>query len=59
MSARAFVPWFVMLMVYCLTIVWLVTFFMVHCGTAHGTLFGDRVSPPPDAPAPILMGRSG
>ena len=42
----------------CLTVVMLVTFFMVNCGTATGTLFGDGVSSPPDTPAPISMGRS-
>lgn len=51
MSTRGFVPWMAMLSFYCLTIAMLVTFFMVRCGSAHGTLFGDRISPSPDSVA--------
>ena len=55
MNSRGFVPWMAMLTFYCLTVVMLVTFFTVHCGSATGTLFG--VSSPTETPAPILTGR--
>ena len=51
MSTRGFVPWMAMLSFYFLTIVMLVTFFMVHCGTANGTWLGQRMSPSPDSMA--------
>ena len=57
MNSRGFVPWMAMLTFYCLTVVMLVTFFTVHCGSATGTLFGESASP--DASAPISLGRSG
>ena len=51
MSTRGFVPWMMMLTIYCLTVVSLVTFFTVNCGTANGTLFGDRISAAPESVA--------
>ena len=59
MNFRIYVSGLVLLLVYQLAIAAVVTYFMVHCETAAGTVFGDGMSPAPDAPAPISIGRSG
>ena len=59
MNTRIDVSGLVLLLVYHLAIAAVVTYFMVHCGTATGAVPGDRMSPPHDAPAPISTGRSG
>ena len=59
MNTRIDVSGLVLLLVYHLAIAAVVTYFMVHCGTASGAVFGDRMSPPYDVPASIPMGRSG
>ena len=57
MSARGFVPWMAMLSFYCLTVVMLVTFFMVRCELAAGAVPGHGTSLPPGAHAPVPIGR--
>ena len=59
MNTRIHVSGLVLLLVYHLAITAVVTYFMVHCETATGSVFGERMSPPPAAPAPISLGRSG
>ena len=59
MNTRIDVSGLVLLLVYHLAIAAVVTYFMVHCETATGAVFGDRMLSPPDAPAPISLGRSG
>ena len=44
MSSRGFVPWMAMLTFYCLTVVMLVTFFMVNCELAAGAVPGHETS---------------
>ena len=51
MSARGFVAWMAMLTFYFLTIVSLVTFFMVHCWTANGSWYGNRSAAVPESVA--------
>ena len=58
MNTRIHVSGLVLLLVYHLAIAAVVTFFIVHCETATGRVFGERMSPPPAAPAPISLGRS-
>lgn len=57
MSARGFVPWMAMLMFYCLTVVMLVTFFMVRCELAAGAVPGHGTSLASGAHAPVPIGR--
>ena len=59
MNTRIHVSGLVLLLVYHLAIAAVVTYFMVHCEAAAGTVFGNRMSPAPDAPSPIALGRSG
>ena len=59
MKTRIDVSGLVLLVVYHLAIAAVVTYFMVHCETAGGAVFGDRLSPPHVVPASIPMGRSG
>ena len=58
MSSRGFVPWMAMLTFYCLTVVMLVTFFMVNCELAAGAVPGHETSLLPSAQASVPIVRS-
>ena len=63
MNTRIHVSGLVLLLVYHLAIAAVVTYFMVHCETATGAVFGDRMSAPPryagaDLDQPIRMNAS-
>ena len=58
MSGRGFVPWMAMLTLYCLTVVMLVTFFMVRCELAAGAVPRHEMSLSPGARASVPIGRS-